>query len=57
LPSFQIQYLPGNEVPNRETVTRFKQAALRLLARLARDVLQPARRESYIKIAIMLEDT
>ena len=57
MPSFQIQYLPGNEVPNRETVTRFKQAALRLLARLARDVLQPARRESYIKIAIMLEDT
>jgi len=29
----------------------------RLLDRLARDVLQPARKESYIKIAIMLEDT
>ena len=56
LPSFQVQYLPVDKVPNRETIARFKQAALRLLDRLSRDALQSARKESYIKIAIMLED-
>ena len=56
LPSFQVQYLPIDKVPNRETIARFKQAALRLLDRLSRDALQSARKESYIKIAIMLED-
>jgi len=55
-PSCQVQYLPVDKVPNRETVARFRQAALRLLDRLARDALQPARKESYIKIATMLED-
>jgi len=32
------------------------QGSNRLLDRLARDALQPARKEGYIKIAIMLED-
>lgn len=55
-PSFQVHYLPAHRVPNRETTARFKQAALRLPDRLARDALQPASKRGYIKIVTMLED-
>ena len=50
LTSFQVRRQGPKSV-------RFKQAALRLLDGLARDVLQPARKEGYIKIATIVEDT
>lgn len=56
LPSFDVEYPPTEKVPNKETIDRFKQAALRLLDRLARDAVQPARKEGYNKIANMLDD-
>jgi len=52
LSEFNISY----KVPNRETTTRSKQAAARLLDRLARDALQSAMKEGYIKVANMLGD-
>jgi len=53
LPSFQVQYFQVDKVPNREIAARFKQVALRPLGRFSRDA---ARKQSYIKIATMLED-
>ena len=49
LPSFQVRYLPADKVPDRETTT--KQAVPRLIDRLARHAMQPARKEGYIKFA------
>ena len=53
LPSFQVQYLPTDNIPNRETTTW--QAAPRLLNRLAWDALQTARKEGYIKTATLAD--
>ena len=49
LPSFQVRYLPADKVPDREITT--KQAVPRLIDRLARHAMQPARKEGYIKFA------
>ncbi|TFK71533.1 ATP-dependent protease La [Pluteus cervinus] len=51
-----IEYPPTEKVPSRETVDKFKQSALRLLDRLARDAVQQSRKDGYHKIASMLED-
>ncbi|KAF5376122.1 hypothetical protein D9615_007673 [Tricholomella constricta] len=51
-----IEYPPTERIPSRETVEKFKHAALRLLDRLARDSTQQVRKDSYNKIASMLED-
>lgn len=40
-----------------ETTAQLKKAALRLLDRLARDALEPARKEGYNRIATIMEDT
>lgn len=56
LPTFDVEYPPTEKQPSREAIDRFKHAALRLLDRLARDALQPARKEGYSKIANMLDD-
>lgn len=56
LPVLNVEYPPTEKLPNRETVDRFKQAALRLLDRLARDAAQPARKDGYNKIASMFDD-
>ncbi|KAF9442272.1 ATP-dependent protease La [Macrolepiota fuliginosa MF-IS2] len=55
LPVFDVEYPSTEAVPSRDTIDRFKQAALRLLDRLARDAVQPARKEGYNKIASMLD--
>ena len=52
--SFRVQYLLANKVPNSRTTARSKHAVPRLLDRLARDAMQPARIEGYIKIVTML---
>ena len=54
--SFRVQCLFANKVPNRRTTARSKHAVPRILDRLARDAVQTARIEGYIKIATMLGD-
>ncbi|KAG5652056.1 hypothetical protein H0H81_006453 [Sphagnurus paluster] len=51
-----IEYPPTERIPSSETVDKFKHSALRLLDRLARDSTQQVRKDSYNKIAGMLED-
>ncbi|KAJ7695075.1 ATP-dependent protease La [Mycena rosella] len=51
-----IQYPPTEKVPSPKVVDTFKQSALRLLDRLARDSGQQIRRDGYHKISGMLED-
>jgi ATP-dependent Lon protease len=53
---YDIQYPPAEKVPSRKVVETFKQSALRLLDRLARDSGQQVRRDGYSKISGMLED-
>ncbi|KAJ7113702.1 ATP-dependent protease La [Mycena crocata] len=54
---WDIQYPPTEkDVPSRKVVDTFKQSALRLLDRLARDSGQQIRRDGYQKISGMLED-
>ena len=52
--SFRAQCLLANKVPNSRTTARSKHAVPRLLDKLARDAVQTARKEGYIKIASML---
>ncbi|KAH0579627.1 hypothetical protein H2248_002477 [Termitomyces sp. 'cryptogamus'] len=52
----EIEYPPTERIPSRETVDKFRHSALRLLDRLAKDSTQHARKETYQKIAGMLED-
>ena len=52
--SFRVQCLLTNKVLNSRTTARSKHAVPRLLDRLARDAVQTARKEGYIKIASML---
>jgi ATP-dependent Lon protease len=51
-----VEYPPTERTPSREAVDKFKHAGIRLLDRLARDSAQQLRKESYLKIAGMLED-
>jgi len=52
--ALQFQCLLANKVPNSRTTARSKHAVPRILDRLARDAVQTARIEGYIKIATML---
>ena len=56
LPTHDVEYPPPEKVPSPEAVDKFKQSALRLLDRLAKDSPQQSRKEGYIKIAGMLDD-
>lgn len=56
MPMHGVEYPPTEKVPSHETASKFKQSALRLLDRLAKDSLQQSRKEGYHKIASMLED-
>ncbi|KAG6330785.1 hypothetical protein ID866_8303 [Astraeus odoratus] len=42
--------------PSREAVEAFKDAALRLLDRLARDSIQPQRKDEWLRVAMMVEE-
>ncbi|THH30318.1 hypothetical protein EUX98_g3872 [Antrodiella citrinella] len=44
-------------VPSMESIVKFKAAALKLLALLGKDTTQQSKRDTYRKIADMLEDT
>lgn len=52
----EVEYPPTERVPSREAVDKFKYSATRLLDRLAKDSVQHAKRDGYVKIAAMLED-
>lgn len=51
-----VEYPPTEKTPSRETVEKFRHSAIRLLDRLARDSTQQIRKDSYSKIAGMLDD-
>jgi ATP-dependent Lon protease len=53
---YDVEYPPTEPVPSNEVVEKFKYAGMRLLDRLARDSTQQVKKESYSKIAGMLED-
>jgi len=55
--SFCVQCLLTKKVPNSRITAQSKHAVPRLLDRLARDAMQPARIEGYIKIMTMLADS
>lgn len=52
----EVEYPPTELKPSEEAVSKFKLAGIRLLDRLARDSPQQMRKESYLKIAGMLDD-
>jgi hypothetical protein len=56
LPVLDVEYPPPEKLPSHEGVEKFKQSALRLLDRLAKDSLQQSRKEGYQKITSMLDD-
>ncbi|KDR78343.1 hypothetical protein GALMADRAFT_138444 [Galerina marginata CBS 339.88] len=56
MPAHDVEYPPAEKVPSPEAVEKFKQSALRLLDRLAKDSVQQSRKEGYNKIANMLDD-
>lgn len=56
LPTHDVEYPAAEKVPSPEAVEKFKQSALRLLDRLAKDSVQQARKEGYNKISNMLDD-
>ena len=56
MPMHDVEYPPPEAVPSHEGAEKFKQSALRLLDRLAKDSLQQSRREGLHKITSMLDD-
>ena len=56
MPLLDVEYPPSEKLPSHEGVEKFKQSALRLLDRLAKDSLQQSRKEGYQKITSMLDD-
>ena len=53
----KVEFPSDDGVPAMESVLKFKAAALKLLEQLARDTTQTAKRESYNKVAAMIEET
>ena len=56
MPVLDVEYPPPEKLPSHEGVEKFKQSALRLLDRLAKDSLQQSRKDGYDKITSMLDD-
>lgn len=52
----RVEYPPTDGVPTAENVVKFKAAALKLLNQLARDTTQQVKRESYSKVAALVEE-
>ncbi|CAL1698106.1 unnamed protein product [Somion occarium] len=51
-----VEYPSQDGTPTTENVVKFKTAALRLLEHLAKDTTQQAKRDTYNKVASMLEE-
>jgi ATP-dependent Lon protease len=56
LPLHKVLYPSAEGTPSRETVEAFKDAALSLLDRLAKDSVQPQRKDDWLRIAGIVED-
>lgn len=56
LPRHAVAYPPADTTPSHETVEAFKDAALRLLDRLAKDSVQAQRKDDWLKVASMVEE-
>jgi ATP-dependent Lon protease len=56
LPQHAVTYPATDTTPSRETIDAFKDAALRLLDRLAKDSVQTQRKDDWLKVASMVED-
>ncbi|KAI0092261.1 Lon protease C-terminal proteolytic domain-containing protein [Irpex rosettiformis] len=52
----RVEYPTTDGVPSPENVMKFKAAALKLLNQLARDTSQEAKRESFNKVAALVEE-
>lgn len=52
----QVQYPSTDGVPPPESVVKFKASALKLLNQLAKDTTQQAKRDSYDKVAALVEE-
>lgn len=52
----RVEYPSTDGVPSPENVVRFKASALKLLNQLARDTTQQTKRESYNKVAALVEE-
>lgn len=52
-----VEFPSDDGLPAMESVVKFKAASLKLLEQLARDTTQTAKRESYNKVAAMIEET
>ena len=57
MPVLDVEYAPPEKLPSHEGVEKFKQSALRLLDRLAKDSPQQSRKEGFHKLTNMLDDT
>ncbi|KAG0702146.1 Lon protease C-terminal proteolytic domain-containing protein [Suillus ampliporus] len=56
LPLRNVIHSSADTSPSRDTVEAFKDAALTLLDRLAKDSLQPQRKDDWLRVAAMVED-
>lgn len=56
LPQHTVAYPPADTTPSHETIEAFKDAALRLLDRLAKDSVQAQRKDEWLKVASMVEE-
>ena len=56
MPVLDVEYPSPEKLPSHEGVEKFKQSALRLLDRLAKDSFHQSRKEGYHKITSMLDD-
>lgn len=56
LPQYAVAYPPADAIPSHETVEAFKDAALRLLDRLAKDSVQAQRKDEWLKVSSMVEE-
>ena len=56
LPQHAVAYPPADTIPSHETVEAFKDAALRLLDRLAKDSVHAQRKDEWLKVASMVDE-
>ncbi|KAL4063990.1 Lon protease C-terminal proteolytic domain-containing protein [Scleroderma yunnanense] len=56
LPESAVVNPTADQAPSRETVEAFKDAALRLLDRLAKDSMQVQRKDEWLRVAVMVEE-
>lgn len=52
----QVEFPNNAGTPTSESIVKFKASALKLLEQLARDTTQQAKRDSYNKVAAMVEE-